>query len=217
MFCIGIHDLHHSNQRTHIHKKKYIRLANIPDEYWWPLCVWTNLLALLSLWTTITDPGNTVYFWKFAQSILRLQIICILDRFGGRFSLWARYTHWYQSDGQIAMVFFIKYNMSNLKKKCDIPADLAAFCKNIHGLCMHPHIYKEYILCYPKLIRLVYGPDRPTCTPRNVWDLFYFFPGTCPNMKWNATITKLGWTTIFKMAAIEISGITFSPITQFLG
>ena len=58
--------------------------------------------------------------------------ICIVEN-AHIHSLWARYTHWYQSKGQIAMVFFIKY-MSNFKKKCDIPADLAAFCTNIHVL-----------------------------------------------------------------------------------
>ena len=32
--------------------------------------------------------------------------------------------------------------MSILKKKCyDIAADLAAFCKHIHGLHMYPRIY----------------------------------------------------------------------------
>ena len=65
------------------------------------------------------------------------------------------------------------------------------------------------------------GPIDPPCTPRNVRDLFYFVPGTCPNMKSGCHHHQIGmdylYDAIFKMAAIEISGITFSPITQFLG
>ena len=68
------------------------------------------------------------------------------------------------------------------------------------------------------------GPINPLYTPpppRNVWDRFYFVPGTCPNMKSGCRRHQIGmdylWDAIFKMAAIEISGIIFSPVTQFLG
>ena len=69
--------------------------------------------------------------------------------------------------------------------------------------------------------RVVYGPDRPPVhPPRNVWDLFYFVLGTCLNMKSGCHHHQIGmdylWDAIFKMAAIEISGIIFSPVTQFL-
>ena len=49
---------------------------------------------------------------------------------------------------------------------------------------------------------LVNGPDRPPCTPP-------------PPQEHMRPILFCSWD--FQMAAIEISGITFSPITQFLG
>ena len=56
--------------------------------------------------------------------------------------------------------------------------------------------------------------------PRNVSDLFYFVPGTYLNMKSGCHHHKIGmdnlWDAIFKMAAIKMSIITFSPLTQFL-
>ena len=39
----------------------------------------------------------------------------------------------------------------NIQNKCDIPADLAAFCKNIHGLYMHPRIYINNTYCDGKV------------------------------------------------------------------
>ena len=63
-------------------------------------------------------------------------------------------------------------------------------------------------------------PPPPGNPHRDVRDLFYFVPGTCPNMKSGCQHHQTGmdylWGAIFKMAAIKICGITFSPITQFL-
>ena len=45
-----------------------------------------------------------------------------------------------------------------------------------------------------------------------------FVPGTCPNMKSGCRRHQIGmdylWDAIFKMAAIEIIGIIFSPVTR---
>ena len=62
----------------------------------------------------------------------------------------------------------------------------------------------------------------PSCfpSPRNVSDLFYFVLGTCLNMKSGCHPHQIGmynlWDAIFKMAAIKIGVITFSPLTQFV-
>ena len=77
---------------------------------------------------------------------------------------------------QRGMVFLCSIIICQIKKKCDIPADVAAFYYFMVCIIMHPHIYiyiyiyiyKEYILCYPKLILLVYWPDGHKLTPRNV-------------------------------------------------
>ena len=65
-----------------------------------------------------------------------------------------------------------------------------------------------------------YHVCTPPPPPRNVSDLFYFVPGTCLNMKSGCHHHQIGmdnlWDAIFNMAAIKISGITFSPLTQFV-
>ena len=53
-------------------------------------------------------------FWYFISQLL--EEISIRNLYRIPISLWARYTHRYQSKGQITILFFIKYNMSIFKK-----------------------------------------------------------------------------------------------------
>ena len=64
------------------------------------------------------------------------------------------------------------------------------------------------------------GPIDPRAPP-GTYETYFIFYGTCPNMKSGCHHHQIGmdylYDAILKMAAIEISGITFSPIIQFLG
>ena len=66
-----------------------------------------------------------------------------------------------------------------------------------------------------------YNPCEPPPPAPGTHDTYVILFLGHPNMKIGCHYHQIGidylWDAIFKMAAIEISEITFSPTTQFLG
>ena len=130
----------------------------ISPKFLFAVAVSPFLISLVSIMMIVMSAVGIIfvrfgleYTWLCKYNLLYTfycisQLVMILSEVGlcnanWPISLSARYTHRYQSKGQITIIFFIKYNMSIFKKSVIYRQIWQLSVKNIHGLYMHPRIY----------------------------------------------------------------------------